>query len=91
MYEIIFEISWFPMNSFIFGVARYSRLIAAINAASHKKSDKSSFVNPLVNEITPEAIKTIKINQSARFKPKASILIFLHLKTQKLPELNPCC
>ena len=43
------------------------------------------------NNLTIEAIKTIKINQSARFKPKASILIFLHLKTQKLTELNPCC
>ena len=72
MYEIIFETSSFPINSLIFGVAKYSRLIAAMKAAIQRNKDKNSFVKPLVKEITPEATKTITINQSAIFKPKAS-------------------
>ena len=72
MYETIFETSSFPINSLIFGVAKYSRLIAAIKAANQRNSDKNSFVKPLAKEITPEATRTISINQSAIFKPKAS-------------------
>ena len=72
IYEIILEISSLPINSLILGVARNSRLIAAINAATHKNKDKNSLVKPLVNEIIPEAIKTTKIIQSAGFNAKAS-------------------
>ena len=72
IYEIILEISSLPINSLIFGVAKNSRLIAAINAAIHKNKDKNSLVKPLVNEIIPEAIKTTKINQSAGFNSKAT-------------------
>ena len=60
------------MNSFIFGVARNSRLTAAIKANTHKKRDKNSFVNPLAKDIKPEAVKTTIINQSATFRPRAS-------------------
>ena len=66
------DISGLSMYSSIFDVARYSRLIAPINAATHKNKDKNSFEKPLVNEIIPEAIKTTKINQSAGFNSKAS-------------------
>ena len=72
IYERILEISGFPIYSLIFGVAKYSKLIAAINAAIHKNKDKNSFVNPLEKEMRPDATKTTRMNQSAKFKPKAS-------------------
>ena len=65
IYEMILDTSLFWTNSFIVGVARYSRLIAAMNAANHKNNDKNSVVKPLEKEIIPEAINTTKINQSA--------------------------
>ena len=55
-----------------FGVAKNSKLIAAIKAAIHKKSDRNSFANPLEKDINPDAIRTTRINQSAKFNPKAS-------------------
>ena len=76
----ILDISGLPMYSSIFGVARYSRLIAAINAATHKKSDKNSFVNPLEKDINPDATNTTRMNQSAKFNPRASTLIFPHFE-----------
>ena len=72
IYERILEISGFPIYSSILGVAKNSKLIAAIKAATHRNKDKNSFVNPLEKEIKPEAIKTTRINQSAKFKPKVS-------------------
>jgi hypothetical protein len=72
MYERIFEISGLPIYSSIFGVAKNSKLIAAIKAAIHKKSDRNSFANPLEKDISPDAIRTTRINQSAKFNPKAS-------------------
>ena len=38
------------MNSLIFGVAKYSKLTAAIKATTHKNKDKNSFVKPLAKE-----------------------------------------
>jgi hypothetical protein len=46
------------MNSLIFGVAKYSRLTAAIKATTHKNKDRNSFVKPLAREIRPEAVNT---------------------------------
>ena len=61
------------MNSLIFGVAKYSRLTAAIKATTHKNKDKNSFVKPLAREIRPEAVNTTNINQSVALSPRASI------------------
>ena len=61
-----------------FGVAKYSKLIAAIKAAIQRNNDKNSLVKPLDNDITPEAIKITKIAQSVKFNPKASNELFLH-------------
>ena len=47
----------------IFGVAKYSKLIAAIKAAIQRNNDRNSFVNPLAKAMIPEAIKTINIKQ----------------------------
>ena len=58
--------------------AKNSRLIAATNAASHRNNDKNSLVKPLDKDITPEAIKITKIDQSVKFNPKASNELFLH-------------
>ena len=44
-----------------------------MKANTHKNNDKNSLVKPLAREINPDAVKTIKINQSAKFKPRASI------------------
>ena len=71
-YERIFDISGLPIYWFIVGVAKNSKLIAAIKAAIHKKSDRNSFANPLEKDISPDAIRTTRINQSAKFNPKAS-------------------
>ena len=38
----------------------------------NKNNERNSLVKPLENEISPEAISTMIINQSAKFKPKAS-------------------
>ena len=78
MYEIIFDTSSLPIYSLIFGVAKNSRLIAATNAASHRNNDKNSLAKPLDKDITPEAIKITKIDQSVKFNPKASNELFLH-------------
>ena len=60
-----------PINSFIFGVAIYSRLIAATKAINHKNNERNSEANPLVNEITPDAANITMIVQSTKFKPNA--------------------
>ena len=61
-----------PIISLICGVARCSKLIAAMNAAAHKNNERNSLVKPLENEISHEAMSTMIINQSAKFKTKAS-------------------
>jgi hypothetical protein len=73
MYERILDISSLPTYSFIVGVAKDSRLTAATKATIHKNNERNSLVKPLAKEIRPDAVKTIKINQSAIFRPKASI------------------
>lgn len=72
MYERILDTSSLPMYSLILGVAKYSRLTAAIKATTHKNNDKNSLVNPLAKDIKPDAVKTTKINQSVIFRPRAS-------------------
>ena len=59
------------MNSLIFGVAKYSRLTAAIKATTHKNKDKNSFVKPLAREIRPEIARSS--GQKSQFSPTAAI------------------
>ena len=52
-----------------------------LSSNSETFNDKNSFVNPLENEINPDATNTTRMNQSAKFNPRASTLIFPHFET----------
>ena len=73
-YEIIFDISGLPINSFILGVARNSKFTAAKNAITHMNNERNSFTKPLVIDKTTDAVMTTIIVQSTKFNPKASMI-----------------
>ena len=71
-----------PAGSIIsWNLAKNNFKIALIDRASKiGKSDKNSFVNPLEKDINPDATNTTRMNQSAKFNPRASTLIFPHFE-----------